>query len=82
VKQEPTATPPIYVPQPKMGVTTPKEPIQIDQLLVQSETTSDGWEGITNLTPRNRSHGVNVTGYIDAKTTFISQKNEKKRTCF
>jgi len=46
MKQEPTATPPIYVPQPKRGVTAPKEPIQIDQLLVESETTSDAWEGI------------------------------------
>ena len=61
MKQEPTVTPPIYVPQPKRGVTAPKEPIQIDQLLVESETTSDGWEGITNLKPRTRSHGVNPT---------------------
>jgi len=31
-------TPPIYVPQPKRGVTSPKETIKIDQLLVESET--------------------------------------------
>jgi len=31
-------TPPIYVPQPKRGVTSPKETMKIDQLLVESET--------------------------------------------
>jgi hypothetical protein len=61
MKHEPTTTPPICVPQPKRGVTSPKEPIQIDQLLVESEKTSDGWEGIINLMPRTRSHGVNPT---------------------
>jgi len=31
-------TPPIYFPQPKRGVASPKETMKIDQLMVESET--------------------------------------------